>query len=332
MSFVSPTGRIRTALRSVITVLLITLVTLAATELLLRVANFRELRQDSSERSLAYGYDAELGWAPIPNSATTVTTARTIHASHNSLGFRDGEFMPDGRPVMLFIGDSFVWGVDAEQGERFTDLLKDRLPQFEIVNAGVSGYGTDQEYLWLKRIWRRVHPDVVVLVFCTDNDRKDNSTNVRYGRYRKPYFTTGAGGTLTLHGQPVPQSLQLLIKESWLVRNLYLARVAALAYVEMSYPAVTVPDPTERLVSRIDAFVSARDAKLLVALQSTDERLMAHLRAEHIPFVSLDGAPAYSIQYGSHFTPEGHQFASRRIEQLVTDALHTDPNAAPVRF
>jgi len=227
MSLAYVRTRLPPVLRSAGTVLLIALVSLAATEMLLRLANFRELRQDLSERSLTYGYDAELGWAPVPNSASTVTTARTIHASHNSLGFRDIEFKPDGRPVMLFVGDSFVWGVDAEAGERFTDLLRERLPQYQTVNAGVSGYGTDQEYLWLNRIWPEIHPDVVVLFFCTDNDRKDNTSNVRYGRYRKPYFETTPDGTLQLKGQPVPKSLQLLIKESWLVRHLWLARVAA---------------------------------------------------------------------------------------------------------
>src|SRR6201995_4966710 len=184
------------ALRSAFTVFLVTALTLAAIELLLRIADFRELRQDSSERSLAYAYDAELGWSPIPNSVTTVTTAWTIHAAHNSLGFRDIEFNPDGRPVMLFIGDSFVWGVDAEAKQRFTDLLRDKLTQFTIVNAGVSGYGTDQEYLWLKRIWATVRPAVVVVLFCTDNDRKDNITNVRYGRSHKPYFETRPDGGL----------------------------------------------------------------------------------------------------------------------------------------
>ena len=319
--------RLRAALRPAGTFLLITLVTLAATELLLRLADFRELRQDFSERSLSYGYDAELGWAPVPNSVSTVTTARTIHARHNSLGFRDIEFRPDERPVMLFIGDSFVWGVDAEADERFTDVLRERLPQYQIVNAGVSGYGTDQEYLWLKRIWPAIRPDVVVLFFCTDNDRKDNTSNVRYGRYRKPYFETTSDGALRLKGQPVPKSLQPLIKESWLVRHLWLARVAALATVEISSPPVEVPDPTERLISKIHEFVGSHDAKLLVALQSTDDRLVAQLRAEHVPYVALDGAPAYGMQYGSHFTPEGHQFASLRLLGLIntTVAAPSDP-------
>jgi hypothetical protein len=312
------------AMRSALTALLVTALTLAAMELLLRVADFRELRQDASERSLAYGYDAELGWAPIPNSVATVTTSWTIHAKHNSLGFRDIEFRPDGRPVMLFIGDSFVWGVDAEANGRFTDLLRDRLTQFVIVNAGVSGYGTDQEYLWLKRIWPKIRPAVVVLLFCTDNDRKDNSTNVRYGRSHKPYFETRSDGSLLLRGEPVPQSLQVLIRDHWFVRDSWLARLAAAAYVEISSPPVSVPDPTERLVDRINEFVGARGAKLLLALQSRDERLIAHLQAERIAFVTLDGAANYGTPYGSHFTPDGHEFVSRRLLEFFGQTLHIE--------
>lgn len=312
------------ALRSALTVFLVSALTLAAMELLLRVADFRELRQDASERSLAYGYDAELGWAPIPNSVSTVTTARTIHATHNSLGFRDVEFSPDGRPVMLFIGDSFVWGVDAEANERFTDLLRNKLTRFTIVNAGVSGYGTDQEYLWLKRIWPKVRPAVVVLLFCTDNDRKDNTTDIRYQRYRKPYFETRPDGGLLLRGQPAPRSLQVLIRDDWLVRNLWLARLAAATYVEISSPAVTVPDPTEQLVDEIDQFVGAHNAKLLLALQSRDDRLIAHLQARGIPFATLDGAAAYGDQYGSHFTPDGHEFVSKRLLEFFGQTLHIE--------
>ena len=312
------------ALRSALTVFLVTALTLAAMELLLRVADFRELRQDASERSLAYGYDPELGWAPIPNSVSTVTTARTIHATHNSLGFRDVEFSHDGRPVMLFIGNSFVWGVDAEANERFTDLLRNKLTQFTIVNAGVSGYGTDQEYLWLKRIWTKVRPAIVVLLFCTDNDRKDNSTDIRYQRYRKPYFEARPDGSLVLRGKPVPRSLQVLIRDSWLVRNLWLARLAAATFVEISSPAVTVPDPTEQIVDEMDEFVGAHNAKLLLALQSRDDRLIAHLQARRIPFVTLDGAVAYGDQYGSHFTPEGHEFVSMRLLELFGQALHIE--------
>ena len=186
------------ALRSVCITSLIAIATLAAIEIILRVVDLRILREGASERSLTYRYDADLGWAPIPNSSSTITTARTIEVQHNSLGFRDTEFERDARPAMLFIGDSFVWGVDAEADERFTDLLRSRNSNFRIVNAGVSGYGTDQEYLLLQRIWPTIQPDVVVLIFCTANDRLDNGTNVRYDGYQKPYFASAQDGRLVL--------------------------------------------------------------------------------------------------------------------------------------
>jgi hypothetical protein len=308
------------ALRSAGVALLVAIATLAAIELALRLADLRILREGSSERSLTYRYDAELGWAPVPNSSSVVTTARTIHARHNSLGFRDIEFTRDARPRMLFIGDSFVWGVDAEAGERFTDLLRSRFPNFAIANAGVSGYGTDQEYLLLRRIWDKIEPSVVVLIFCTDNDRLDNGTNIRYDGYQKPYFATAADGALVLRGQPVPLSRQLYIKENWWVRHLWLARLLAFAYVEIRHPQVFVPDPTEALVSKMREFVEAHGAKLMVGLQSTDDRLIQHLQREKIPFVTFDGAEAYAPRYGAHWTPAGQEMVAQRLAGLLNES------------
>jgi len=82
-----------------------------------------------------------------------------------------------------------------------------------------------------------------------------------------------------------------------------------------------VADPTEKLVSAIDEFVRNHDAKLAVALQHGDERLISYLRKEDIPFVTLDGAPAYAVEYGSHFTPEGNQFVSRVLEKFLTEQV-----------
>ena len=183
--------------------LLVVVVTLAALEVFLRFADFRELREGVSERSLSYRYDSELGWAPVPNSTSSATNARTVQVRHNSLGLRDEEFSLDAKPTILFLGNSFVWGLDAESGERFSELLKPRIASHKILAAGVSGYGTDQEYLLLRKLWPQVRPAVVVLMFCTQNDRGDNSTNIRYEGYHKPYFTTAPDGSLQLKGQPV---------------------------------------------------------------------------------------------------------------------------------
>jgi hypothetical protein len=306
-------------LQSLGTIVIITIVTLAALEIILRVADLRELREGVSERSLSYRYDTELGWVPVPGLSSDVTNARTIHANHNSLGLRDEEFVLDGQPTIMFLGDSFVWGLDAEAKERFSELLKPRISGYKILAAGVSGYGTDQEYLLLKKLWPKVKPTVVVLMFCTDNDREDNSTNIRYEGYQKPYFATAADGSLVLQGQPVPQSRLQAIKEDWWVRHSWLVRLANAVYLKLRHPMLRVPDPTERLVDKIKEYVEANGAKFLVGMQTTDASLVRHLEAKHIPFVTFDGAEAYpGAGVGGHWTPEGHKFVSERLFGLLS--------------
>ena len=97
-------SRVREVFRSAGLSLGIALATLAALEIVLRVADFRELREGLSERSLSYAYDAELGWAPVPNSSSLITTFRTTHFKHNSLGLRDEEFSLDAKPTIMFLG------------------------------------------------------------------------------------------------------------------------------------------------------------------------------------------------------------------------------------
>src|SRR3954465_13566057 len=134
--------------RTIAIQLLILVATLGATEVVLRVIDLRYLRGHRVGADRIYNYDAELGWFPVPNSEVSFTGIPTIKGRHNSMGFRDIEPAATPKPTIAFIGDSFVWGYDAEQNERFTELLREKMPVQKIVNAGVTAYGTDQEYLW----------------------------------------------------------------------------------------------------------------------------------------------------------------------------------------
>jgi hypothetical protein len=309
----------RKAVQSLGAAAIMMIITLVALEIVLRLVDLRELREGVSERSLSYQYDSELGWMPVPGSSAEVTNARTIQAHHNSLGLRDDEFTLDATPTIMVLGDSFVWGLDAEANERFTELLKPRITGYKILAAGVSGYGTDQEYLLLKRLWPKVKPAVVVLIVCTDNDRQDNSTNIRYEGYQKPYFTIAADGAMVLHGQPVPKSRLQSIKEDWWIRHLWLARLANAVYLKLRHPAVQVPDPTEPLIGSIKAFADSNGARFLVGLQKVDGQLVRYLQDKKIPFVAFDGAEAYQgAGVGGHWTPEGHQLVAERLFDLLS--------------
>jgi hypothetical protein len=320
LMFFSKSGRLREGLRSLGISLGMAILTLVVLEIFLRVADFREFRVGVDERSLSYRHDAELGWAPDPYSRSIVKNVRTIHVQHNSLGLRDVEFRPGARPTIMFLGDSFVWGLDVEANERFTDLLRRRISGYEVLAAGVSGYGTDQEYLLLQRLWAKVRPAVVVLIFCTQNDRLDNSTNIRYEGYYKPYFATAPDGSLVLEGQPAPESRLQHIREGWLARNVWLARLGADVYLKIRYPLKYVPDPTERLVSKIRDFVEGNGAKFFVGLQYTDPGLISHLQDNRIPFVRFDGAEFYpDASAGAHWTPEGHKLVAERVLGLLSE-------------
>ena len=317
---VQTAGRARRMLREIGLQILILLVTLAAIEVVLRVIDLRVLREGHrAGHALAFRFDGDLGWLPIANSRTVFTGSRSITVEHNSLGLRDIEPETGTRPGMLFLGDSFVWGYDVEAHERFTNLLRRDLSQWRIVNAGIAGYGTDQAYLMLERLWERVKPGVVVLMFCVDNDRADNSSNFRNEGYYKPYFEMTPQGGLVLRGQPVPKSRHAHFIENPVAHNSWIARAIVSGYVPLRHPILTLPDPTEPLVGMMKDYVESRGGKFLMGLQRPEPQLEAFMQGRGIPYTTFERVPYYPAD-GHHWTPEGHKIIAGRLTTLLEQA------------
>ena len=126
-------------------------------------------------------YDDLLGWNLVPH-ATLISndTGRGLHyrMDINSIGLRDDEVTmpkPKGRKRVLILGDSIAFGSGVEAHDRFSDLLKHELPgDVDVINAGVPGWGNDQELLFYERDLRRLQPDIVVLEFTGNNDVVNN--------------------------------------------------------------------------------------------------------------------------------------------------------------
>jgi hypothetical protein len=195
------------------------------------------------------------------------------------------------------------------------------MPNERIVNVGVTAYGTDQEYLLLRRLWSRIKPNVVVLMFCTDNDRKDNTANTRYDGPYKPYFNMRANA---FTGIPVPWSRHLYFADNWLAQHSWVFRVAISGYVLLAHPPVTVPDPTERLIGMMKEFVESQGATFLVGLQFHEPALETALTALKIPYTSFDGAE-HEFGDGDHWTPKGHEFVAERLTTLLKENGATAP-------
>jgi len=184
-------------------------------ELGLRLIDFVKMRNSPLEMNTAagdnvfkfYEYDSLLGWKNKPGEEGIFTTPdKKIDVKNNLQGLRDIEhsYGHAEKPRVLVLGDSFVWGYNVESNERFTDQLQRLLGKSaEIINAGVCGYGTDQELLYYRTEGFKYMPDLVVLTFGAFDAMHDNMQSVAY-TYPKPYFELAENG-LVLQNVPVPE-------------------------------------------------------------------------------------------------------------------------------
>lgn len=156
-------------------------------------------------------YHPVLGWANKPNVRGEVHLSRSLafHRTHNGQGLRSlrevGREKPAGVTRVLLLGDSFFWGFGVDDGDIISEVLQRKAGAgTEILNGSVTGYGTDQELLWLAEEGLKYRPDVVVLGFFPTNDLDEITNSVMYG-YPKPYFTQ-EGVRLQVHNVPVPDT------------------------------------------------------------------------------------------------------------------------------
>jgi len=315
-------------LRVILLPILSVLVVLVAIELFLRVVDLKQVRLQPTDRRHGYQYDPELGWIGPANTAVILNASRPVTLRHNSLGLRDVELLPSAASTILFLGDSFVYGVDVEAEERFTERLRSDVPGVRIVNAGISGYGTDQEYLLLQRSWPRFQPKIVVLMFCVDNDRVDNKSNYRYFAF-KPYLAN-VEGRWQFRGYPIPASPQLSFYNNWFALRSASVRLALLGYSATRNRKVSAPDPTEQLVSMMRDLVESQGAKFLVGLQYREPALEAFLDSQKIPHTHFSEAGRYPT-WGGHWTPAGHALVAQRLMTLLSKeglipVTRPDPN------
>lgn len=73
---------------------------------------------------------------------------------------------------VLFLGDSFTFGLGSANDETFVGRLAERWPHVEVANTGANGYGTREELAILDWIGPAIEPDLTVLCFFW-NDLED---------------------------------------------------------------------------------------------------------------------------------------------------------------
>src|SRR5262252_7468637 len=164
---------------------------LLLTELFLRLIGY--------SYPLFYVADYDRGVALRPGAAGLYQREGTNYVRINSAGLRDREHAqakpPDTVRIAL-LGDSYCEALQVPQEQTFWWLLQQKLEacnafpgkHVEILNFGVSGYGTGQELITLQRQAREYAPDIVLLLVTTNNDITDNRRELKLAD-DIPYFT-----------------------------------------------------------------------------------------------------------------------------------------------
>ncbi len=132
-----------------------------------------------------YSLDQSRGYTLRPRAEGWYRKEGEAYVRINSDGLRDQEHSltkPPDTIRIAVIGDSYPEALSVSLNEAFWWVMGKKLEEcdvfpgkkIEVLNFGVSGYGTAQELLTLReQVWK-YSPDIVMLTVTTNNDITDN--------------------------------------------------------------------------------------------------------------------------------------------------------------
>lgn len=280
---------------------------------------------------IAYAFDLYhpvRGWALAPFLHEADVFGGKVLTS-NSRGIRGSSEHAEkasGRRILVF-GDSFTFGEEVSDDETYAAALGRALPDADVLNMGVHGYGHDQMLLYLREEGHNYHPDLVLLGFLP-YDMERNLLQFR--DFAKPRFAVEQR-RLVLRGTPVPTPEAVRAQEVYRSEFIDLLRIL--------WSRALGSD--ERVVKELTSLVldSFRDSARSVGA----ECLLAYLPVWHemdLPGDSLAEGEKFFLDYcqarnahcvdlrplflererkGDHFKTSGHW--NRREHQAAAEFL-----------
>lgn len=313
---------------------------LVLAEVLLRLVGFSYPR--------FYRADPVLGRANIPGASGWFGDEGGAQVEINADGMRDREHTlakPAGTIRIAVLGDSFAAALQVPADKTFWGLLEPNLAgcparrdrPIEVLNFGVVGYGTAQEYLMLQtRVWK-YHPDVVLLAFLTSNDIADNARALKQSN-NTPYFVHRDGKLVEdpdsrARSQKPPPGV---IDRFWDAAYQHFRSMQAWAKAKQQFElmadsgkakaALTIPGQEPGLYE--DVYRPPADPVWQEAWSVTEDlirAMAADVRAHGAAFVlatlsngiQVHPDPAVRAQYAERFDVADFFYPDRRIEALA---------------
>ena len=195
-------------------------------------------------------YHSDVDYGPYrirrfrPNSSFTHTSIDgEWRFDINNRGFRndsDYEYeKPEATLRVLSLGDSHTAGYEVSQNATYSAVLEALLTDTgidaEVLNTGISGFGTAEQLVFLQNEGLRYAPDIVVVGFYA-NDLQDN---VKSGLYSLKDGRLHVEKTVHLPGVRIQNTLNNFAIIRWLSQNSYFFSFAFNAAYELAKTILT---------------------------------------------------------------------------------------------
>lgn len=174
----------------------------------------------------------EGGFAHLPGAfKVMLPTGYEFRVTHGTNGLRVTHLpvAPDAkpRPELWILGCSLTHGWSLNDEDTYPWRVQAALPEFEVVNGGVSGYGTlHQRLLFQELLKQRGKPTIVVVAYGLFHDYRNTYVRIwqkGFAPYNRlpdltyPFARLSADGELSYDGTPATYSEWPLQRQSALV-------------------------------------------------------------------------------------------------------------------
>jgi hypothetical protein len=278
---------------------------LVVSEVVLRIGDWKNLERWAEQEEPLRQHDPVIGWVNVPNHVGFEHyDGRTIRYDQDRGGRRVARVdrtVDPGRPSILFTGESIMFGYRLNWDQTAAAQIG-VATGLQAVNLSVNGYGTDQEWMLLRRqLPQFTAPRVVVALFAPllverslDGHRPHLDTALRWHAANPGWRVKKLFGKLLLYHSAAGIERGIASTRS------SMQAIVAAAQARHAVPLIVVPEfgPEQPIERRLR------------------EQVLAGL-----PYVRVELDPSWSIPHDGH--PDAR--ANRFIAQAVVAALARAP-------
>jgi len=322
------------------------LVFIPAAEILARVTGHRPwvvnaLRVKVEPGGRLYTTHPTLGYAPIPGQfKATIDDAYSFRFTNLSNSQRvthplNTYPVQNGRNEIWILGDSITFGWSVNDEEAFPWLLQADLPNYEVVNFGVMGYGTLQSLIQLREALKlRNKPKVVILNYASWHDVRNTFVRARrkmlaiassLGPVNQPYARLTRDGKIEI----VQETLQY--REFPLMRYSALSNMLEETYDKYEERHVDSHKVTKAIMKEIARLCRAEGIEVVVAgltSDATTSDMLAYAQSEGMKtlsmFVDLSIKENNNLPFDSHPSAAAHRQYAQLLKPYLVNLLQEE--------